>query len=74
MGFWGGLGWEISQGEDGPRCVSGGICCAAAPSAPLQFPAVFWRVDVRRGGWRGPAAAAAIKFPFVWAPFPRPLG
>lgn len=26
---------EMSQGEDGPRCVSGGICCAAAPSAPL---------------------------------------
>lgn len=63
----------MSQDEDGPRCVSGGICCAAAPSAPLRFPAVFWRVGVRGGGRRGPAAAA-IKLPFVWAPFPRPLG
>lgn len=27
------------------------------------------------GGRHGPAAtAAAIKLPFVWAPFPRPLG
>lgn len=31
-------------------------------------------VGVRRGGRHGPAAAAAIKLPFVWAPFPRPLG
>lgn len=74
-GFLGaGLGWEMAQGEDGPRRVSGGVWRAAAPLAPLQFPAVFWRGRVRGEGAVADPAAAAIKLPFVSAPFPRPLG